>query len=262
MDGPRWYLTFGLRRVEGWLHPLSARFISALAEIQRDVGYRGSIGEIGVHQGKLFILLLLTSTEPNGNFAIDIFSEEYHKSNKLGTRNKENFLRNVYYWVGGHTRVSLIERSSLSVHAEEILDMCGPVRLASIDGGHSEECTINDLFLMERVLSPQGIAIIDDCFNQEEPEVATGMARYLGNPNSRLHPFAISPGKVYLTEPGNVEFYRGAISRRFELLKTSRVFGHEVDIYTVRHQKLKAIAKNSIIGPLLIGTKRLLFRVN
>src|SRR3546814_9689943 len=51
------YVRQGLKRVDGWLVPYSVDFIRSLAALQRDTGIAGSVGEIGVHHGKLFIPL-------------------------------------------------------------------------------------------------------------------------------------------------------------------------------------------------------------
>ena len=51
------YLNEGLGRVEGWLDPRSAKVIAALGEYQTAQGIRGAVGEIGVHHGKLLVLL-------------------------------------------------------------------------------------------------------------------------------------------------------------------------------------------------------------
>ena len=47
------------RAVKGWLHPIDAQLIRLIGRIQERYGFTGSLGEIGVHHGKLFILLQL-----------------------------------------------------------------------------------------------------------------------------------------------------------------------------------------------------------
>ena len=51
------YLWLGSHRLNGWLAPFSARFIAALARAQIRNGIDGAVAEIGVHHGRLFILM-------------------------------------------------------------------------------------------------------------------------------------------------------------------------------------------------------------
>ena len=104
-----------------------------------------------------------------------------------------------------------------------------------------------------------------------EPRLPTGSnearpQRYLLDRGSALRPFAISPNKVYLTAPKNIEFYRSRISAyaQFKLTKTSRMFETEVAIYgfalktgTLR-QLMKGIVKESAAGPYLLAFKALI----
>ena len=53
------YITLNQYRVQGWLAPESARLIASLARYQAENSLTGAIGEIGVHHGRLFILLAL-----------------------------------------------------------------------------------------------------------------------------------------------------------------------------------------------------------
>ena len=65
------YIRRGKFYVDGWLHSEAARTIPALVERQRTLGVSGGVAEIGVHHGKLFILLYLLSREKA--VAIDLF---------------------------------------------------------------------------------------------------------------------------------------------------------------------------------------------
>lgn len=257
------YRLFGVRQVEGWLEPYSADFISSLAAVQRRRRWRGAVGEIGVHHGKLFILLRLNAAEGESSFAVDVFQNQHLNTDRSGSGDQDIFLRNIARWCGGTEGIKIIAKSSLATAPEEITAAVGAVRLASIDGGHTEECTLNDLRLVERILANYGVAIVDDYFNQHWPGVSAGVAKYLIGKTSALQPFAISPNKVYFTRPNYVAVYRqelnAAEERSFE--KESMFFGYGVDIYGCNPPTrtimwhLKDIAKNSSFGPYVLAAK-------
>ena len=53
------YIRRGKFYVDGWLHSDAARAVVALTDRQRTLDITGGVAEIGVHHGKLFILLYL-----------------------------------------------------------------------------------------------------------------------------------------------------------------------------------------------------------
>lgn len=253
------YVRQGLKRVDGWLFPYSVDFIRSIAGLQRDTGIAGSVGEIGVHHGKLFILLALARQAGEGAFAIDVFGDQHLNRDESGRGDRDIFLGNVARWLGGPETVTVLQRSSLEVRPEDILAATGPVRLASVDGGHTEDCVVNDLHLMQAVLAPAGVVILDDYFNEFWPEVASGVARYCSDPAARLRPFAISPNKTYFAAAdGAADFYRSALRHKngYYYEKTAHIFGHAVDIYGTQpwtfslKRRLMENLRQSRFGPL------------
>src|SRR5262249_24195924 len=117
--------------------------------------------------------------------------------------------------------------------ADEIVSFCGPVRLLSVDGGHTADCTLNDVKISEASTARNGIVIIDDYFNPSWPDVSVGVAQYMLLPASSLRPFAISPNKLYLARSHCHQDYRSVLRERVGryYLKTSVMYGHEVDTY-------------------------------
>lgn len=264
MNGVDRYLRFGLKNVDGWLARYSASFIVGISEVQRQAGYTGAVGEIGVHHGKLFILLLLTTSSEEKAFAIDVFEEQHLNIDHSGCGDRAKFFDNVRRWAGTSARVDVIAKSSLEVYPKDILSLCGKARLLSIDGGHTERCTMNDLLLAEATLADQGVLIVDDYFNPEWPGVSTAVSKYLSAPSSGLRPFAISPGKVYFSDPRFMDFYRSEMRRAFVLDKESEMFGCPVDHYGTYSFDLTLLGfikkrlKDSKLGPPLLAIKRFL----
>jgi hypothetical protein len=70
------YTKYGFKKVDGWLDPASAFIIYQLSKVQNELGISGGVGEIGVHHGKLFILLLLMLKKGERSFGVDIFDEQ------------------------------------------------------------------------------------------------------------------------------------------------------------------------------------------
>jgi hypothetical protein len=205
MRFPGQYVARYVRRnpVKGWLAPFSTEVIARLSMRQLSVGIRGGFAEIGVHHGKLFFVLYLTSAADETALAIDVFAAQHLNLDKSGCGDKGIFLDHARRWSATPEGQKIIEDSSLNLVPEQILAACGRVRMFSIDGAHTEEATINDLRLAEAVLLQDGIVILDDCFNEAWPEVCAGVANYIRDEH-KLLPFAITPGKVMFCSPHRV----------------------------------------------------------
>lgn len=229
----RRYIAAGLLRVEGWLDPLSARFILALHDAQTELGVIGSVGEIGVHHGKLFILLHLMLREGERSFAVDVFERQYLNVDQSGAGNRERFLANLAKWSGQLDRVEIIAESSESISPHRITELVGPVRIFSVDGGHTEALTINDLSIADQSLTQGGVVIIDDYFNPHWPDVSCGVGRYFRESTTELRPLLICPNKIFLCAADYVEEYEKFFLQtfRFAFLKKTIMFNSNVLVF-------------------------------
>ncbi len=249
--------------VPGWLNDYSARVIVALSRIQTQRGVTGCVGEIGVHMGRLFILLKLLASDDEKAIAIDVFSDQHLNMDQSGRGDRQRFLANLERYASGDGVVAL-QASSLDVRADDILARVGPCRLFSIDGGHTAECTLNDLRLAERVLAPGGIVILDDYFNPSWPDVAAGASAHFLDRATELRPFAIAPNKLFLVRLEDHSAYLGALrrSQRDFHDKDSRMFGCDVAVFGIdpaSHAPARAIKRwlrDSPLGPSLVGARR------
>jgi hypothetical protein len=106
--------------VHGWLNQYSAAFIANLSRLQAASGITGAVGEIGVHMGRLFILLKLTLVPTERSFAIDVFGDQHENPDHSGCDDREIFLQNVSRWTG-NTDVDIIQSSSLDVRPDQII---------------------------------------------------------------------------------------------------------------------------------------------
>ena len=227
-----------LGAVEGWLDVYSAELIADLNRIQIAEGIVGSVGEIGVHHGRLFVLLRLLRRPGEASVAIDVFGDQHLNVDQSGRGDLSKFQSNVERWSGSDELI-IIRKSSLDVEAKELLEKAGTFRLFSVDGGHTEECAYSDLRLADAILSPGGLAILDDFSNHHWPSVAAGAARFFLDPTTVARPFATSPNKMYVAAPGHHEAYRSALrhSQAAHLYRTCTMFGREVDIYEARKSR-------------------------
>jgi Methyltransferase domain len=251
--------------VPGWLHSYSAAFIAELSGIQTARGITGSVAEVGVHMGRLFILLKLLTKHSEQAIAIDVFGDQHLNTDQSGFGDQDRFLHNVAEHASME-RLVVLQRSSLEVAASDILRRVGHCRLFSIDGGHTEDCTLNDLKLAEGALAENGVAILDDYFNESWPDVSTGAARYFCDPATELRPFAITPNKLFMARPRSHALYLGETRRlqRDFHEKDSRMFGHDVAVFGVEpetHRLPKAArrwVRDSPLGPsLMVARQRL-----
>jgi len=259
------YLWLGSRHVSGWLAPFSARFIAALARAQTRNGINGAVAEIGIHHGRLFILMHLTSPAGQKDIAIDIFENQQLNRDRSGRGDLVRFVNNLRRWGGRPHDVVIVQRSSLDLTPTDILRAVGHVRLFSVDGGHTQECVTNDLNLAQSVLCKGGILVLDDFFNEYWPEVAIGTIKFLTSSASRLQPFAITPGKIYFAAANDCDDLRTLIRqiippRYYD--KTCDMLGSEVHIYGSAYSRasswhrLRALAAETKLGVLLRRVKR------
>lgn len=242
------YAKHGCKSVHGWLHPDSALILSKLSEAQDELNVTGGVGEIGVHHGKLFILLHLMLRKGERSFVVDIFENQHLNLDQSGRGDREVFLRNVKRLGGKPELIDIFHKSSLEVTAEEIVEKTGKIRIFSIDGGHTAEITLNDLIVAEQAIAEGGIIIIDDYFNQEFPGVSEGVAKFFIERKPKIKPIAILPNKVLLTDEKLAEAYKEILKKKASnwYLKTSDFFGKDVLIFTPPKTLEEAIARSKI----------------
>ncbi len=204
-DARRRYLSSGLRRVDGWLRPEAAILISGLADIQK---VSGAVGEIGVHHGKLFLLLELCRSEGERAVAVDLFDMQDQNVDGSGHGDIKQFRRNLARFAARPDEVVVHSSDSTKLDAEGLLDLSGgPFRLFSVDGGHTAEITLSDMQLAASTLAPAGLLILDDYFNVEWPGVSEGVNRYLLNGGALL-PIGSGHGKTFFTTEDSAEMYQ------------------------------------------------------
>lgn len=201
------------KEIEGWLDPNTSLIISSLSQILNELKISGGIGEIGVHHGKLFILLHLMLNKNERSFCIDVFDKQELNLDHSGLGSYNEFIKNVQKF-GNLDLVDIFIDSSLKISSNEIIDKTGQIKILSIDGGHTSEIVFNDFKLGEKILVEGGIIILDDYFNPMWPGVSEGTNRYFINNKTKLKPFAIAANKVFFSNNDEIK------NKYYEYFKT------------------------------------------
>jgi hypothetical protein len=207
------YRRVGHRFVTGFLESEVLLVLDELNAAQGAAGVSGSVAEIGVHHGKLFLGLHLLRRDGEPSLAVDLFGDQERNVDSSGRGDVEKFRANVALWATDDGLV-VHQGDSTQLTAEQVRDLVGGVRLFSVDGGHTAEIVQSDMALAEACLVDGGVVIADDVFNQRWPGVAVGTLQYIED-GATLVPFAIGFNKVFFTQPAHVPAYRAALESRF-----------------------------------------------
>ncbi len=229
------YLSRGITRVDGWFTPLDAQMVAALALGQIASGVTGAVGEIGVHHGRMFLLMALTLAPGERAFAIDLFADQDNNIDRSGHGDEAIFRANLARHAIAPDRVAIFARSSLEITWPEVAAVVGPrTRLFSVDGGHTAEIVANDMAIAANSLAEGGIIVADDYFNRDFPGVSEGISRFLIAHRGEIVPFALGDGRLFLCHPDWAARYRDILAqspaaRLFH--RVAAMFGGEVAIH-------------------------------
>jgi hypothetical protein len=231
------YVRKGNFFVDGWLSSDAAITICTLSQRQRELDVAGSVAEIGVHHGKLFILLYLLSHAPEKAVAIDVFEDQHLNVDSSGRGDLRAFRSNIERHADS-TRLVVHQGTSLAVSGSDVVRMAeGKVRLFSVDGGHTEEITANDLAIADEALEDGGIIVVDDVFNDLFPGVTNGLHRYFAcKPN--LVPFAVGANKTYFCRPPYADPYKKAAGIAAVETRVHNFFGFPIVVLDYRRLTL------------------------
>jgi hypothetical protein len=230
------YLKHGMRTVDGWLRAGAARLIAETAHVQAQLDVRGHVAEIGVHEGKLFILLCVLRNPEEEAVAVDVFERQDLNRDKSGRGSKERLEINLRRHAKQGKPAILISSDSRSLSADSLTRAAGgPFRMFSIDGGHEADTVFHDLEVAARTLCDGGVIVLDDYFNEGWPGVADGTNRFFSTGQfAELAPFAIAQNKLLIGRHGYVEEYRTALMARLRdktKMRESTLFGHRVSYF-------------------------------
>ena len=167
------YLELGIAAVEGWLSPTTAAMLAHVLVRQVQQGVAGDVCEIGVHHGKLFIVLANATVAGEASVAVDVFDQQEKNIDRSGRGDRAVFEGHVAAYAPG-AALQVIQGSSLDLHTPEFL--AKRFRFVSIDGGHTAAAAENDLWLAQHTLVDGGIVALDDILSAHWTGVLTGLA--------------------------------------------------------------------------------------
>lgn len=222
------YVARSMDTVQGYLTSLDARLIAALLSFQGENDIKGHLCEVGVHHGRLFLLLALARRAGERALAIDLFEDDAINENTRHAGRDRGLLVNARRLGIELSEEETYKTSSLDVTASDILARTtGRIRFFSVDGCHLFREVENDLRLAEATLTADGIIAVDDFFNPNWADVS--FATYDFFRQADRVPFAIT-SKLYLAAPEAAEKYKTALSARDDLgqISSVQILGREV----------------------------------
>jgi len=226
------YIEHGHKAVDGWFNGNQLDMFIIADELQRTLGVDGGVSEIGVHHGRLFILLMLLRRAGEKAVAMDVFDLQEFNTDYSGLGDLNRFLENIDTHVGSREHFEIVKADSMTLNPDVILKITDNVRfrIISVDGSHTTQNTANDLRVAHRLLQQGGIIVVDDYFNGGYPMVAEGVARFMIlEPVVNIVPVLAGANKVVFTTRSHhrhyLEAYRNLVVEGGGWLTEREFFG-------------------------------------
>ena len=102
------YIKYGLEKVQGWLDKNAISIIENVDQAQKKFDIKGHICEIGVHHGRLFILLYLLTRPSENAIAVDIFEQQHLNIDQSGQGDLEMFIKNLENFAKDKQKLKII----------------------------------------------------------------------------------------------------------------------------------------------------------
>ncbi|SEQ56166.1 radical SAM additional 4Fe4S-binding SPASM domain-containing protein [Treponema bryantii] len=186
-------------KLDGWFSGLSRAIFDSILSLQEKNSILGNCFEIGVWKGKSAIEIAKFLREDESLLLID----------PLLDNNKDEIFTNLKDITGK-------DKSFLQIYSgyseefdyySEAKNYMKKTRFIHIDGCHVGESVYNDLVLAEKLLSKDGVIVVDDFFNIEYPQITEATYKYLSNNEFTLRLFLAGSNKAYLCRPNSYAFY-------------------------------------------------------
>lgn len=195
--------------IPGWFDPLDVDAFRLM--LTETAATPGDLAELGVYHGKSAVLIG-SYLQPGETFTvIDLFGTE-----TKGVQNRKEIqeqypeltrepFEEAYKGIHGSLpRIVVGHSSTITEHA-----LRGTHRFVHIDASHLYEQVRQDISAARTLLRDDGVVVLDDYRNDHTPGVAAAAWQAV---NEGLHPFLISPAKMYATW-GDPAPFRAATNR-------------------------------------------------
>ncbi|MCI0540454.1 MAG: class I SAM-dependent methyltransferase [Verrucomicrobiales bacterium] len=171
---------------EGWFAPDLLEVILSISELQWAAGCRGWLVEWGVHHGRGLAALALAAGPNDHVLGIDCFDRQELNRCGSGMGNLAATRRTLDAVLGPDHQVCLHSTDLRSFGTPELVKLLrvlpggnAPIRIAHIDGDHTESGAMNDLGCAQAAMDSFGIVLLDDVFNPDWPEVGAAFHQFL-----------------------------------------------------------------------------------
>jgi hypothetical protein len=188
--------------IQGWVGDRIFQIVDFIKLYHDERDIRGDIAEIGVHHGKLFVILAAVARPDEMCIAVDLFENQQLNVDSSGNGSRSVFEGHIRtHFPEMLDRVKIVSCDSMSITPNTAWTKLSErgIRLFSIDGGHTTAHVVNDLSIAQEILVGSGIVLLDDFLGPMWPSVSEGFFHYMSTANRRLAPFLIFQNKLFLT---------------------------------------------------------------
>ena len=226
---------------EGWMSPPSFFFTGLLSQVQHRNDVVGPVGEIGVHHGKFVVAIAMFAFETERVWAADLFERQNENVDGSGKGSKEMLLKHFKeFGIDTIKNNRIVTANSMSLKGVDLQsDGFSAFRFLSVDGGHTHETTLNDLFFSCEVVQEGSIVVLDDFVNHEWLGVPSAAFQFIRT-QTRLVPFLWASNKLFFTTKSFAPIYLLAIDAleqvlcdpKMNIINSRQVFPERVCIVT------------------------------
>lgn len=223
------YRLTGFQEVLGWVDPEIFGFLESIAWVPWNSS--GGVAEIGVYQGRFFLLLRSLLAESEVSLAVDVFEDQSLNVDGSGINaSRSVFEANLRIhdpFAGEEVQVRQGDSTDQNFQRQLTEEFSGHFRFVSVDGGHTRFHTVNDLLLAQQLVTNQGIVILDDILNPHWLGVIEGFFSFMSAAPT-LVPFAIGNNKLYMCSLSYYDRYSRVASESPSAKKLTSVAGFNV----------------------------------
>jgi hypothetical protein len=201
-------------KIEGWFSRPDMLTFQLLDAVQRALGRRGHLCEVGVWHGKSLVLLSHFAEANERCFGFDLFPDDI----------RDRAWANIQAY-GRQDAVELVTGDTSGLSSPDLeARLGGGIRFLHIDAGHEYHEVLHQLLLFAPFVAPGGCIAMDDYQDREFPgiEAATLDFAEIDRPR-RFVPFFAGGNKMYLCEPAWAPEYQRRMLSIEPIASTSRV---------------------------------------